>query len=174
MLESGATVTMADVSVGDRVLIASMDGSAKAYSEVIVKPHGDNAIVAAFTELVTVSGKTLKVTPDHLVLGGSCSSAGLVSAGSLQSGDCVQTVSGSERVVSVRVSEEAGIHTVVTKESGLLVVNGVVASPFASNHMVGDAFYQLHRAAHSLFSSVSGSLVLKSLEAFGDLMVSVF
>lgn len=45
-------------------------------------------------------------------------------------------------MVSTTLSE--GLQTIVTKAE-FVVVNGIVASPFAYSHVAGNLYYQLHR-----------------------------
>lgn len=42
-------------------------------------------------------------------------------------------------------SGEDGIYTIVTRDSCYLIVNGVVASPFAVSHAIPDLYYTIHR-----------------------------
>jgi hypothetical protein len=53
----------------------------------------------------------------------------LVAARQIAVGDCVQTVSGREQVVSVNKVDGQGIYTIIAMEE-LIVVNGIVATPF--------------------------------------------
>ena len=122
-------------------------------------PHKQNKVHATFAHISTSSGKDIKLTPDHLILSGRCgslSSAGsgaLVRAADLQLKSCVKTVDGEEEVVTVNfVSGQEGIYTVVTNEE-YLVVNGIVASPFAINHVIAHTFYELHRLVYSFTKS---------------------
>jgi hypothetical protein len=65
-------------------------------------------------------------------------------------GDCVQTVSGREQVVSVATVEGEGIYTAITMEE-LLVVNGIVATPYGGvNPALANWYYNLHRLAYSV------------------------
>jgi hypothetical protein len=176
-LESGLYKTLRDVQVGDKVQVASLTGASFGFSPVIAKPHGDNQISSEFVKLVTASERSIKATPDHLVLGGPCGSGplSLVSAGSLKVGQCLLTVEGPEVVAAASSVNESGVYTVVTLNGGLLVVNGVVASPFAVNHLVTDAFYNIHRALYNLVPvATKQSIVTQSMQAFGDLVTSVF
>jgi hypothetical protein len=108
------------------------------YSEVIFKPHPHNNAIRQHDEIVTINGKRVRMTRNHLIP--TCN-GGLVTARSLQEGDCVMTVDGEEKVAKTTQNVEAGgIYTAVTKNE-FLVVDGVVASPFALSHGI----------AHSLF-----------------------
>jgi hypothetical protein len=150
-----------------------MDGSFAGYSPVIAVPHTVNSIKTTFIQISTVSGRDIKMTPDHLVLGGACgSSPSLVLAGSLKSGECVHTVSGTEMIESVTSVIAEGIYTVVTKHDGLLIVNGIVASPFAVNHLVANSFYNIVRFVYGVipsFAKKTSSIMGQVISAFGDL-----
>ena len=172
LLETGATVTMEDVQVGDKVLVASLDGKSTFYSPVMVLPHAANSIQTRFVQLSTVSGKDIKMTADHLVMSGVCGgSLSLVQAGSVKVGACLATVSGEEAVSAVSVVVGEGVYTVVPEKDALLVVNGVIASPFAVNHLIANAFYNIHRVVLSVAPSVMRtSFVSKVVSAFGELV----
>lgn len=173
LLESGEYKTLHDVSEGDRIMIVSMDGSVKGYSEVLVKPHGHNSIATVFVHMTTDSGRDIKMTADHLLLAGQCGAAlTLVQAALVRPGHCLQSVLGQEKITSVISVHGAGVYTVVTKDAGLLVVNGIVASPFAVSHAVPEAFYDILRILHT-FVPVNSD-VKYVLNAFGDLLVSLF
>ena len=170
---------MKEVNQGDEVLVASIDGSFD-FSAVVALPHGkDNQESAVFVELTTASGRDIKMTADHLLVGGSCDAAvdmALVAADSLLVNDCVQTVSGREVIVAKRAVSGRGVHTVVVADaSKLLVVNGVVSSPFAVNHVLTNAFYNIHRAlfAMQLIPTVTVAATQSVLNELGDLAVSM-
>ena len=105
---------------------------------MIFNPHPFNNGKHFFVEVVTVTGKAVRMTPNHLL---PLCNGGLVTARSLEEGDCVMTADGEEKVAKTTQNVEAsGIYTAVTKNE-FLVVDGVVASPFALAHGI----------AHSLF-----------------------
>ena len=148
-LESRSIVPISTVRVGDRVLASDAAGKLS-FSDVIAVPHAQNAIVATFAEIATVSGRSVKLTPAHLVSAGACGSDfGLIPAGEVAIGSCLCTVDGFEVVESISMVKASGIYTVVTMEE-YVVVNGVVASPFAVSHTVGNAFYGIYRAMYSV------------------------
>ena len=163
-LENGATKAIADVRVGDRVLTVNAKGE-QVYSDVVHLPHGKNAVRATFVTLVTAAGRDVKMTANHVLPAGACGAASLpyVSASSVVVGDCVQSVSGRERVVSVSTTEGKGIYTAIAMEE-LIVVNGVVATPYGGvNPTLANIYYNLHRLAYQVVgagmlpSSVQGA-----------------
>ena len=144
-LQSGATLPMSEVKVGDRILSGNALGETS-FSSVISVPHGANDLPATFLHLQLANGMDLKLTAEHLLVGGSCDDAAftLTTAASLHVGHCVRTVSGQEKISAIQEVQGKGVYTVVTEEE-LIVVNGVLASPFAVNHAVPNAFYLIHR-----------------------------
>ena len=136
--------------MGDRVLAADAAGRTS-YSDVVYVPHRANSDDALFTHITTASGRDIKTTPSHIILAGRCHSSAsmpLTYASSVSVGDCVMTVSGEDMVSTVGTVQGKGLYTVVTKEE-YLVVNGIIASPFAGNHMVANLYYNFHRFVYS-------------------------
>lgn len=136
--------------LGDRVLAVNKRGQL-VYSDVVYIPHGTNTEYADFVRLVTESGRDVKMTADHLLPAGACSFAGpspfpaAVAASAVSVGDCVFTVAGPERVASVETVGGRGVYTIVAIEE-LLVVNGVVATPYGGvNPTLANVYYNLHR-----------------------------
>ena len=151
MLENGATKAMADVAVGDRILTVNGKGE-QVYSDVAYLPHGKNTEKAVFTVLTTEAGRDVKMTANHVLPAGDCSATSLpvVAASTVVVGECVETVSGRERVVSVSMAEGEGIYTAIAMEE-LLVVNGIVATPYGGvNPALANVYYNLHRLAYSV------------------------
>jgi Hint module len=149
-LESGEVRAISDARVGDRVLSADAAGRTP-YSDVVYVPHRANSDDAIFTHITTASGRDIKTTPSHIILAGPCHSSAslpLTYASSVSVGDCVMTVSGEDMVSTVGTVQGKGLYTVVTKEE-YLVVNGIIASPFAGNHMVANLYYNFHRFVYS-------------------------
>jgi len=170
---------MDQVQIGDKVLVASTtDLKSTFYSAVMVSPHATNSLEARFIQLATESGKSIKMTADHLVMSGICGSTlALVQADTVQVGACLATVSGEDVVSAVSVVAGKGIYTVVTKHDGLLIVNGIVASPFAVNHLVANSFYNIVRFVYNVMpQSIAEKTSILSLVigAFGDVITGVF
>jgi len=169
-LESGATVPIADVRVGDKVLAYSSAEQTTVFSDVVAVPHVHNDVQADFQHIVLASGADIKMTAEHLLPSGSCSlsSLPLARAADVQVGDCVQTTEGQSTVVSNSVVTGNGVYTIVTEKADFVVVNGVVASPFAVNHAVANFVYGFHRMVYGIapkmVAPISG--VLSSLAAY--------
>jgi len=169
MLQSGQSLLLSEVHVGDRVLAADSYGR-PVFSDVIAVPHARNNIRARFVQLAT-STRDIKLTPDHLILHGVC--GGKFSLGRSEDvlvGSCVRTVEGEDQVLSSRMIEGYGLYTLVTSDT-FVVVNGFVASPFGDNHAVGNAFYNIHRLAFRLVPEIARSFWLKqATEFFGGVV----
>jgi hypothetical protein len=153
-LENGATKAIAEVAVGDRILTVNGKTGAQVYSDVAYLPHGKNTEKAVFTVLTTEAGRDVKMTANHVLPAGACdvamASLPYVAASAVVVGDCVETVSGRERVVSVSTVAGAGIYTAIAMEE-LLVVNGIVATPYGGvNPALANVYYNLHRLAYSV------------------------
>ena len=149
-LESGEVRAISDVRVGDRVLSADAAGRTS-YSDVVFMPHRANSDDAFFSHITIASGRDIKMTHSHIILAGPCHSSAplpLTYASSVSVGDCVMTVSGEDMASTVENVQGKGLYTVVTKEE-YVVVNGIIASPFAANHMVANLYYNLHRFAYT-------------------------
>jgi len=185
MLESGNTKALSDIRVGDRVLVASMDGRELSYSPIIAIPHGENSERSIMTKISIESGTELTLTPDHLVVAGSCDAGSVMSlrlAGDIKVGTCVQSIISSSgrptrvKVIAVSSVNVNGIYTAVALASDkLLVVNGVVASPFAVNHLLVNAYYELHRVIYRFAPWIlSLDAAPKVSTIFGNIMASYF
>lgn len=168
-MESGDIVPISEVVVGDKVLAYSSAEKAAVFSEVVAVPHARNTAKATFQHIELASGADLKVTADHLLPAGACAASlsasvpPLVRAADVHEGDCVLTAQdGLAAVVSNKeVVSNEGIYTIVTN-ADFVVVNGIVASPFAVNHAVADFVYGIHRVmyrfAPKLLAPVAGAM----------------
>jgi hypothetical protein len=145
------------VQAGDLILVADLTGRVTEYSPVVAVPHPRNDDEAQFRVLTTETKRDIKLTGKHLLVAGACDgSMDLMYAEAVTPDHCVQTVDGKERVSSVATTAGRGVYTVVTQASDkLLVVNGVVASPFAVNHAMANAYYGVHRLVYQLWPQVS-------------------
>ena len=152
ILENGATKALSEVAVGDRVLTVNAQTGAHVYSDVVYLPHGKNTARTTFTVLATEAGRDLKMTANHVLPAGACTSPTTalpaVAASTVAAGECVETVSGRERVVSVSTVQGEGIYTAIAMEE-LLVVNGIVATPYGGvNPTLANVYYNLHRCMY--------------------------
>ena len=132
-LEFGGSKRLADVVLGERIKTVIDDDRALmsifSFSEVKLLLHeSHNEERANFVKLTTDSGKSIMMTPNHLLP--ICSSANLSMALELDVGSCVFTVDGGETIVEVSTLKNTGVRSVVTDHK-FVVVDGIVASPFA-------------------------------------------
>jgi len=152
-MENGATKYISDLVVGDRVLSWDNVNSKPTYTDVVYLPHAKNDIESTFVNVEVASGSSLKMTQSHLILAGDCaapsSSFALKASASLTTGECVQSVDGVVAIKSISKVKDIGIYTFVTNDE-FVVVNGIVASPFAVNHFVVNKFYNIHRAIYAV------------------------
>mmetsp|Transcript_2413 Transcript_2413/g.2975 ORF Transcript_2413/g.2975 Transcript_2413/m.2975 type:complete len:562 (+) Transcript_2413:79-1764(+) len=137
-LESGEDIPFRSLKIGDRILSANRDGITS-YSNVVFLPHGENDKRATFVEINTEAGKTIKMTRAHLVP--LCSGA-LSIVADLKVGSCLRTIDGEDDVLNVSTVHLNGIYTAIT-ENEFLVVNGIIASPFASSGALVHAFFNI-------------------------------
>jgi Hint module len=160
-LETGQFIPISEVKVGDRVLSADANGEFD-YADVVAIPHGRNDLEGVFLRLTMTSGRDIKMTRLHMLPVGKCASTvignlnGIVSrdtplkyAYEVAVGDCLYTLQGLEEVAKIEMEIIQGLYSVVTMDE-YVVVNGVVASPFAVSHTWGNAYYNLHRILHRL------------------------
>ena len=149
-LESGEKKLISEVRAGDKVLAA--DASRRTlFSEVVFVPHGENMEKATFAHITTTQGRDIKMSGSHILPAGACGSTTPlpnVYASSVTVGDCIMTVSGEEKVSAVETVQGQGLYTIVTKDE-YVVVNGIIASPFAYNHMVANFYYNVHRFVYA-------------------------
>ena len=171
-LESGETKRISEVRVGDRVLAA--DTSRRTlFSEVVFIPHEANTEKATFTQITTSHGRDIRMTGSHILPAGNCQSPSPlhdVYASSVTVGDCIMTVSGIEKVTAVATVQGQGLYTIVTKDE-YVVINGVIASPFAYNHMVANFYYNAHRF---IYAWAPGLLKLPLLHSANEVLLVSF
>jgi hypothetical protein len=156
-LQSGEHIKFSKLKIGDSILSSTRDGKVS-FSKVVFLPHGENDTPTKFLEIVTESKKTVKMTAGHLV---QLCSGKLVTAHELTvrpaarhhseeelevesdaRNSCLRTVHGDEKITSIQQVESKGVYTAVT-ENEFLVVNGIIASPFASSAILAHAYFNL-------------------------------
>ena len=149
--------------VGDRVLAADAAGKLS-FSEVVFVPHSANKVTAVFIHITTAGGRDIKMTKSHVLPAGACgtsSSLPLKYASQVSVNECVMTSTGEEKVSSVGMVRTEGAYTLVVKEE-FIIVNGIIASPFAFNHIAGNLFYHIHRFLYSAAPWLLSSPLLHS------------
>lgn len=163
-LESGEDRQISQIMAGDRVL--ATDAAGKLYfSEVVFVPHSANKVTAVFIHITTTSGRDIKMTKSHVLPAGACGSSSplpLRYASQVSVNDCVMTVTGEESVSTVGTIVAEGLQTIVTREE-FIVVNGIVSSPFAHNHIAANLFYHMHRFLYDAAPQLLLSPLLRSV-----------
>ncbi|XP_069681822.1 sonic hedgehog protein [Periplaneta americana] len=134
---SGARVRLADLRVGDRVLALDLPSGRLTYSEVLLFLDRDPLQRREFLRLRTAGGRSLTVTPSHLLL---VQDAGrrppqAVFAARVRLGDLVLVPAGdgapqTDTVVAIEEVLMQGVFAPLTRE-GTIVADGVVASCYA-------------------------------------------
>ena len=119
------------------ILSADRDGIISA-SPVVFLPHPENDITRKFDEVTLANGMVVRMTRNHLI---PLCDGSLVTARSLKEDDCLMTTDGMSKVATTKHNvESGGIYTAVTKNE-FLVVDGIVASPFALAHGIAHSFF---------------------------------
>ena len=181
-MESGEIRAISSVGVGDRILSADRSKN-YFYADVIAVPHSssidDNFYDSEplrFVVLTTESGHDLKLSEDHMVWASSngrftseCTSSehwNLVKASMLRLGDCIETNTHPTPITAIHITIEtsSGYHTVVT-DAEFIVVNGIVTSPFAVNHLLGHRLYYIYRFYYWMIPDVIKSIWFRNMHA---------
>jgi hypothetical protein len=68
-----------------------------------------------------------------------------------------------EEVSAVETAQGQGLHTIITKDE-YIVVNGIIASPFAYNHMVANLYYNIYRIVYACVPGLLTSTALRSAD----------
>lgn len=172
-LESGETKAISEVAAGDRLLAATTAGKI-VFSEVVFVPHGANKEKALFVHVSTEAGHDIKMTQNHVLPAGKCGTIfPLIYAAEISVNDCILTVSGEERVVSVQSVRGEGVYTIVTYEE-FIVVNGIIASSFGANHMMANLYYNIHRFVYSLRPALLKSSIFQSVNEGLGIIIPAF
>jgi hypothetical protein len=152
-LKNGDIIPLSDIRIGDEILTVDSNNKYK-FSPVISLPHGKNSIHATFVHIVTAKGLSIKLTKEHFlpVTTGACrtkdafsgDSWHLIKANSIVVDSCVMTWEGVDSVEEVNFVDQDGIYLAVTLEE-FIIVNGIVASPYAVSHFWSHEYYSFHR-----------------------------
>lgn len=174
-LESGDSKSISQIEVGDRILTANLEGKFD-FSEVVFVPHGKNYDMTDFSNIVTSTGREIKLTRNHLIFNGDCTSDTpyeLIEANAVLKGSCIQTIEGREEVMINTQVSGYGLYTAVTKDE-FIVVNGIVASPFSVNHAVAHTYYNIHRVLYDVAPTLlSSKFIQKTNEDLGSLVMKM-
>ena len=176
VMESKETKAIEDVVVGDRILTADSLGILS-FASVIAVPHDKNDIVANFVKITVDGLRDIKITTEHLLpFSISClaSDFEITMASKVLIGGCLQTVDGLAVISSIESVQSRGIYSVVT-ENDYIVVNGIVASPFAVNHASASIFYNGIEMINNMFPGfLAGKSVVSDLyKSFSTLVMQL-
>jgi hypothetical protein len=81
------------------------------------------------------------------------------------------SVSGEERISAVEVVPGQGLYTIMTKEE-YVVVNGIIASPFAVKHMMANLYYNMHRSVYESAPALCDSSIIRTANEVRQCSVS--
>jgi len=148
-VEGRGGTPLSDIAIGDRVL-ALHSGSVLGFEPVVSFLHRDIAAAGSMLEVLHVFG-VLQLSEKHLVFVLEDGAFKSRLAGHLEAGDAFQAHHEGELVESVILAvrtktSDGGIYAPLTY-SGTLLVDGVVASNYASPSVI----FLPHGAAHAAF-----------------------
>uniref|UniRef100_A0A7S2AVF6 Hint domain-containing protein n=1 Tax=Octactis speculum TaxID=3111310 RepID=A0A7S2AVF6_9STRA len=165
-LYNGIQKPFHELKLGERIQTAGLDGKVR-FSEVIFLPHGKNSKVANFNSIEMESGKRIKATNHHLLV--TCHKK-MVRAADVTAGTCLLSIDGEDIVSSVTRVTGNGLYTAVTQDE-LIIVGGIIASPFAVSHTIGHFYYNLHRTVHTYWPFLlKKQFVIEANEQLGVLV----
>jgi Hint module len=122
-LETGVTVAMSSLSIGDSVSVG-----VGIFSRVFGFTHMDPSAVCIFLTLSTASGAAIRLTPGHFIY----SNGDLVPASAVAVGDSLELSSGEvSAITSITTGFATGLFNPQTLE-GSIVVDGVRASTYTT------------------------------------------
>ncbi|XP_044757302.1 tiggy-winkle hedgehog protein [Coccinella septempunctata] len=135
LTSEGITKRLPDLKIGEKILSLDPSTFQLTFSDVLLFLHYDPEEIRQFVMITLKSGKTLTVTPTHLVLSGSLKTNRIVYAGDLRPSDIMLTSdskNGLQEDVIVEIEQvlRKGLYAPLT-EAGTVVVNDVLASCYA-------------------------------------------
>jgi len=154
LLEDGNFKALSDISIGDQVLI-NKDNTYEPIIGFIHAKHEDFfefLAIAVRSTMYNVSS-TILVSANHLIFDFDSGDARF--AGKFHVGDRVQLIHNSQivsgEIIRVELTKQQGFYAPLTK-SGTIVVNGVLASNYAtvSNHALAHQVMSIYRLWISL------------------------
>ena len=143
-LESGASITMRQLNIGDRVRTLGTNGQTM-YSEVIAFLHKEIKTAAHYYNLETNRGNVVRLSSQHLIFRKKNTSSPIsaVLASEINIGDLLYTLKGNtssfQAVSQITMTIETGVYAPLTRQ-GTLLVDGALVSCYAH--------WPSHEAAH--------------------------
>ncbi|CAF4382997.1 unnamed protein product, partial [Rotaria socialis] len=161
ILEDGSFKALSAATIGDRVLV----NKDNAYEPIIGFIHAKREDLFEFLAIEVQSAgsnltSTLLVSCNHLIFDFDSGDARF--AGKFRVGDRVQMLHNDQilpgEVIKVKLTKQQGFYAPLTK-SGTIVVNGVLASNYAtvSNHALAHRVMGIYRWWISLFGASASS-----------------
>jgi len=175
LLESLVRTPISKVRIGDRILAAEKNG-VLSFASVVAIPHLENYIRSEFVHIITeIGGADIRMTHDHLIpFSCTCTTSDFVltKATDVVIGGCIMSTQGKVMVTSTDVVDGIGLYSVVTTAE-FIVVNEIITSPFAINHVAADSFYDIFRFLFSYFPMLISSRSFRTkFEYFTELILS--
>lgn len=168
-LYDGTQKPFHELELGEHIQTVGLDGKVR-FSQVMFLPHGKNNKVATFNSIEMESGKRVKATKDHLFF--TCQKK-MVRAADVAVGTCLLSIDGEDFVASVTRDIGNGLYTAVTQDE-LIVVGGIIASPFAVSHKIGHWYYNFHRTIHKYWPSLlKNPSIIQANEQLGAFVKSL-
>lgn len=135
LTSDGTIKTLPDLKIGEKILSLDPSTFQLTFSEVLLFLHYNPDESRQFVKITLESGKTLTLTPTHLVLTGSLKSNRIVYADDLKPSDKLLTSDSKNRlqedvIVKIEQVMRKGVYAPLT-EAGTVVVNDVLASCYA-------------------------------------------
>lgn len=158
-LESGVSITMRQLSIGDRVRTLGTNGET-IFSEVIAFLHKEIKTVAQFYILKTNRGNVVRLSPQHLIFRKTNTSSPIsaVFASEINIGDLLYTsngnITGFQAVNQIAMTAETGVYAPLTRQ-GTLLVDGALVSCYAHwySHDTAHLVMAPLRAVNTLYAA---------------------
>ena len=171
LLENGNTINITEAKIGDKIL--SYSNNNFIYSPIIAIPHIRNDILSKFFNIKTCSNKYISMTESHLIPIYIDNSFKLTQAQNIKINDTIITIDGFETITDINISYDNGIYTVVTSND-YIVVNNIVASPFAISHFLPSFYYLLHKIIFNIDPNILNSSTFTSFNYNSNLLFNKF
>ncbi|CAM4832635.1 unnamed protein product [Rotaria magnacalcarata] len=148
-LDDGSFKALSDIMIGDRVLVNKHNIHEPIIGFIHAKRNSLFDFLAIEIQSVAFnSSSTLMVSPNHLIF--DFDSNNVRFAGYFRIGERVQVIHNNQiipgEIISIQLTKQQGYYAPLT-ESGTIVVNGVLASNYAtvSNHVLAHRIMSIYR-----------------------------
>ncbi|CAF3709741.1 unnamed protein product [Rotaria sp. Silwood1] len=161
ILADGTFKALADINIGDRILVNEHNLYEPVIGFIHAKREGlFDYLAIKLQSVLSNSSSIIFVSPDHLIFDYHSDEARF--AGKFRLGDRVQFIDNNEivpgEILSIQLTKEQGYYAPLTP-SGTIVVNGIVASNYAtvSNHILAHQMMALYRWWITLIGPVTST-----------------